>query len=162
MTSSSPRTLLETKPDFGYTFDSVGAPIEPEVRPIWRISLIAIILCLLGRGGKANPRKLLVLSSIVSSERKRNLLGSVLEGQVSALELNIRFDPSLDRAIDFGIAESIFALDSANNIELTDIGKKFASRILDDDETFVTDRAFLKQFKKSDFTDDTIQKLISG
>lgn len=162
MTSSNAQSLLETKPDFGYTFDAVGTPIEPEVRPIWRIALVTVILSILGRGGKANPRKLLVLSSIVSSERKRELLRPVLDGKTSPLDLNIRFDPSLDRAIDFGIAEKLFALDSANNVELTEAGEAFAKKILADDDLFVTEREFLNQFKKSDFTENTIEKLVAG
>ncbi len=103
-----------------------------------------------------------MLSSIVSSERKRGLIKSVLAAQASPLELNIRFDPSLDRAIDFGIAESLLALDSANNVELTDAGTRFADRILADKEVFVTERSFLTQFKKSDFTESVIEKLVSG
>ena len=162
MTSNSEPDLLDTKPDFGISFAPVAAPIEPEVRPIWRISLAAVILLMLGRGGKASPKKLLVLSSIVSSERKRKLLSSVLKGEVSALELNVRFDPSLDRAIDFGLAEGLLALDSAKNVELTEKGRGFATRILQADDVFVTEKDFLEEFKKSDFTEDVVQRIIAG
>jgi hypothetical protein len=153
---------LSVKPDFGISFSRVAAPIQPEVRPIWRISVLAMILLILGRAEKASSKKLLVLSSIVSSARKRALLPQVLSGDASALDLNIRFDPTLDRALDFGLAEGIFELDHGKNVALARRGREFASRIMQLEEVLVTEKEFLRQFKKNDFTEDVIQRLVAG
>lgn len=45
------------------TFSSVGAPVEPELRPIWRISLLVLILSKLCRGSTASMKKIQVLYS---------------------------------------------------------------------------------------------------
>ncbi|WP_268640722.1 hypothetical protein, partial [Escherichia coli] len=71
------------------TFRSNGSPIEPELRPIWRIAIITLILKNLCRGSKSNLRKIQVIYSIVASKDKRE------EFTKRKLDSNysIRFDP---------------------------------------------------------------------
>ena len=49
--------ILETIPKNGLKFDFRGSPIDPELRPLWRVSLIVLILKELCSGGKANAKK---------------------------------------------------------------------------------------------------------
>jgi hypothetical protein len=154
--------LLETKPRAGITFTRRATPIHPESRPIWRVSLIALILLLLGRGNKASPQKVLALSSIVSSKHKRACLASVLSNTKSVSTLTIRFDPSVNRAIDFGIAEGIFILDKSKNIQLTDRGLEFARKIMRDDEIFSEEKQFMNGFSKNDLSEKVVEQLIAS
>lgn len=138
------------------TFISSGSPIDPELRPIWRISMLVIILRKLCRNSSANLKKLQVLYSILSSKEKRELY--IINGTKS--EINIRFDPLLDRAISLGLGEGLFSLDSAKSIVLTDKGNVFSDKIYNHKAILTLEKEFISLYSKSEFTDKNIDKLL--
>lgn len=141
-------------------FRQTGTPVEPELRPVWRISLIALILSLLSSGNKANAKKIQVLCSLISSSDKRQQY--FLPAKDLLDNFNVRFDPLVDRAIDLGIGEKVFELDSSKSIKLTKKGLKFAKKIEFDKDVFINEKGFILKFKKSFFTDEVIDRLIAG
>lgn len=151
--------IFDTAPKKGITFNYRGSPLDPELRPLWRISLIVIILMKLCSGSKANSKKLQALYSLVASEKKRQLYSSDTSDHIS---LNIRFDPLVDRAIDMGIGHHIFELDDAKSIKLTGKGIAFGKRVDKDTNIFILEKDFMNQFRKSHFTDKRINSLITG
>lgn len=138
------------------TFISSGSPVEPELRTIWRISLIIIILKKLCRGSSANLKKIQVIYSILSSKEKRDSYSS----NSGNAELNIRFDPLLDRAISIGLGEGLFELDEAKSIKLTEKGNTFSESIYSDKNIFLLEKEFIGLYSKSEFTDKNIDKLL--
>ncbi|MND23956.1 hypothetical protein D3C80_143690 [compost metagenome] len=141
-------------------FRQTGTPVEPEFRPLWRLSLIALILLRLSSGNKAGAKKIQALSSIISSNEKRKNYSS--EAQDLFTSVNVRFDPLVDRAIDMGLGEGVFELEPSKSVKLSDKGMAFAKAIDTDKEVFVKEKEFMKKFSKSFFTDAVVDKLISG
>ncbi|CDG87327.1 hypothetical protein [Xenorhabdus bovienii] len=130
------------------TFSSSGSPVEPELRAIWRISLIVIILKKLCRGSSASQKKIQVLYSILSSSDK---MGSYSKYGINA-ELNIRFDPLLDRAISIGLGEKLLEMDEAKSIRLTKKGNHLSEMIYSAESIFTLEKEFIGLYKKSEFT----------
>lgn len=151
--------ILNATPKNGISFNYRGSHIDAELRPLWRISLLVIILMRLCSGNKSNSKKIQALYSLVASEKKRRIYSS--RGTNNEY-LNIRFDPLVDRAIDIGVGHGLFKLDDAKSIVLTEKGISFGKRIEDDDNVFILEKDFMKQFKKSFFTDQRINSLITG
>jgi len=151
--------ILDTPPKNGISFNYKGAPIDAELRPLWRISLITVILLQLCSGNKANSKKIQALYSLVSSEKKRKLY---LSQKFKDSPLNIRFDPLVDRAVDWGVGSQLFELDEAKSIKLTAKGISFGKRIIDDSNIFILEKNFMNNFKKSHFTEKRIMNLITG
>lgn len=151
--------ILDSQPLNGISFRYRGAPIEPELRPLWRIALIATILLKICSGSKANSKKIQALYSLVSSDRKRN----IYIGNHNGFEiLNIRFDPLVDRAIDLGLGHGLFEIDNAKSVNLSTKGILFAKRIDLDSEIFSQEKDFMNKFKKNHFNDECINKMIIG
>lgn len=138
------------------SFKSSGTPVEPELRPIWRISILVIILSKLCRGSTASLKKLQVIYAIISSHDKRE---SYLFKRLNA-EINVRFDPLLDRAISIGIGEGLFEFNSAKSVTLTKKGQSFSSYIYKCAELFVDEKKFLDNFNKTEFSDEKIDMLL--
>ncbi|ENN8408612.1 hypothetical protein [Serratia marcescens] len=138
------------------TFRSNGSPIEPELRPIWRIAIITLILKNLCRGSKSNLRKIQVIYSIVASKDKRE------EFTKRKLDSNysIRFDPLVDRAVALAIGEGILKIDESKSISLTNKGNEFYKKISNTDELLNDEKEFMAALKKSDFTEENINKLL--
>ena len=138
------------------TFNSNGSPVEPEVRPIWRISLLKIILNKLCRGSSSSLKKMQVLYSLISSADKRARYFS--EGAYA--DISIRFDPLLDKAISLGLAEGIFSLDAAKSVVLTDKGTLLSNKIYKDSSLFVFEKEFIENYSKSEFSDKKIDQIL--
>ncbi len=138
------------------TFNSSGSPVEPELRPIWRISLLAIILNKLCRGSSASLKKIQVIYSLIASNDKRT---RYLSEGVNA-DINIRFDPLLDKAISLGLAEGLFSLDSAKSVVLTQKGLLLSNMIYKDATLFVYEKEFIKHYNKSEFSDKNIDQIL--
>ncbi|HHQ4926577.1 TPA: hypothetical protein ACSP33_004298, partial [Aeromonas veronii] len=68
--------IFDTAPKKGITFNYRGSHLDPELRPLWRISLLVLILLKLCSANKANSKKLQALYSLVASEKKRCLYSS--------------------------------------------------------------------------------------
>lgn len=138
------------------TFNSNGSPVEPELRPIWRISLLTIILNKLCRGSSSSLKKMQVIYSLISSADKRARYFS--EGAYA--DISIRFDPLLDKAISLGLAEGVFYLDSAKSVVLTDKGTLLSNKIYKDSSLFVFEKEFIENYSKSEFSDKKIDQIL--
>ncbi|MGX9240710.1 hypothetical protein ACWXVW_05265 [Pantoea dispersa] len=138
------------------SFKSSGTPVDPELRPVWRISILVIILSKLCRGSTASLKKLQVIYAIISSHEKRE---SYLLKRLNS-EINVRFDPLLDRAISIGVGEGFFEFNSAKSVTLTKIGKSFSLYIYKCSELFVDEKEFLEHFSKTEFSDEKIDMLL--
>lgn len=154
--------IFDAPPKNRMTFNHRGTPIDPELRPLWRISIISLILMKLCSGNKANAKKIQALYSLVSSEKKRSAYLSNIFDSGSVSTINIRFDPLVDRAVDMALGDRMLCLDDAKSIKLTEKGLAFAKRIDDDNDIFIIEKKFIDQFNKSHFNDRVINSLITG
>lgn len=116
--------LLTQKPESDPKFTYRGSPIPPEIRPIWKISIIVLMLFKLCRSKKASPKKILVICSLMSSHKKMKLL--LEDPTLNNALIEVRLDPSVDRAIDLGLGERLFVLDELKNIQLAERGGGFS------------------------------------
>lgn len=151
--------ILNSVPTNGITFNYKGAHLDPELRPLWRISLLVLILMKLCSGNKANSKKIQALYALVAYEKKREIY-SKNSNNVSSI--NIRFDPLIERAIDMGVGFNLLKIDEAKSIILTSKGIEFGKRVDSDQEIFSIEKAFMNSFQKSHFTDKRIDSLITG
>lgn len=151
--------LFDIEPQHGIKFNYRGASVDAELRPLWRISLLALILYKLCSGNKANLKKIQVLYALVSSDKKRV---AYRKGLLSCENSNIRFDPLVDRAIDIGIGEKLFVIDDAKSIKLTSKGVNFAKKIDVDTNLFILESDFINVYSKSHFNDQRINNIIQG
>src|SRR5690606_16062641 len=86
-------------------FRSRPEPIPGDLRPLWRIGIILLILDLTSRGGKSTLGRLHVLSWAVRTRETRENLLRVIREEVSPHTLIVRIEPSLNRAIDLALGE---------------------------------------------------------
>ncbi|GIU51957.1 hypothetical protein TUM4438_43340 [Shewanella sairae] len=154
--------IFDSIPKKGLKFNHRGTPLDPELRPLWRISLLILILSNLCAGGKANSKKIQALYSLVSSEKKRKAYPGDGENAHQNASINIRFDPLVDRAVDMGVGYGFFELDESKRICLTQKGKNFGKKIQADSNLFIIENNYMKNFQKSHFTEQAITSLIAG
>jgi hypothetical protein len=122
-----------------YEFALRPVPVSGDMRPLWRLATICLILknC---RGGRTTLKGLHVLSwSIRDADNRETFLSAL--GDAAPVRPIIRIEPSLNRAINVAIGEDL-VLRSSTRLELTLLGNEFARRIEVDPQILVDEKAF--------------------
>lgn len=115
--------------DIHFKFSPRPSPLAPDLRAEWRLAVIALILkkCW---GERATLRQLHVLNWAVRTARSREAFLKML-GRVRNLDDPVvRFEPSLNRALAFALAEELIARDSNGTIRLTAKGGMLADEVM--------------------------------
>lgn len=148
--------------DDSFVFRSRPKAIPGDLRPLWRISVILLILELASRGGKSSLSRMHVLNwAIRTLENQQNLL-QILNGTMSPNSIIVRIEPSLNRALEFAHSEGLIDYISGKRIQLSESGRVSVKIILDQQDLLASERTFLTKIGKSKLTEKTIDKLFSG
>jgi hypothetical protein len=136
-----------------FIFRSRPTSLPPDLRPDWRISVMLLILLKTGRGGTtASLKKLHVISWVIRHASQQKAFLRVLEGSASADSLMIRFDPALNRSLEFALAEKLVAFErlvsGGLNISLTDAGRSGALQLEGHQDCLVEEKIFLEAVGK--------------
>jgi len=127
-------------------FSRKRVPISPELRPMYRISQIILILHLSSTKQTASLLKLQLFNWGLQNKGRYERLLKLKESSDFPI---IRFDPFLNRALNYGVAMGVFLFnEKTGKFSLTEKGELLAQRILKED-VFLEEKKFLKAIKKS-------------
>ena len=137
-------------PEFDVQFSFQRRPISlpGDLRPTWRIGLLTILMVQCCRQQRSSLTRLHVLSWAVRSEENYEDMLALIAGDLSPDALIVRFDPAVNRAIDFAIGEKLMARVDGSRIELTASGKNFAKEIFDDINVYSTEKSLAASLKQ--------------
>lgn len=134
--------------DAEFLFQDRGTQIPATRRPAWRITLIALALKVASRASSSSLQRLHILDWAVRSSEGKHRLGEFILNGTTATTAPIRYDPAVVRALQFGAAEGLFAVEKGT-IQLTAKGNNLAEEVISDGKSLVSEIAFLKTIKKS-------------
>ncbi|AKC64629.1 MULTISPECIES: hypothetical protein [Bacillus] len=127
-------------------FNRKKIPISPELRPIYRISQIILVMELSSTMKTASLLKLQLFNWGLQNEERYERLFKLKETKDFPI---IRFDPFLNRALNYGVAMQVFSFNvKTGKFSLTEKGELLAQKILKGD-VFSKEKVFLKTIKKS-------------
>ncbi|PHC91646.1 hypothetical protein COF42_03380 [Bacillus wiedmannii] len=117
--------------DVGYKFNKRLSPISPELRPVWKLAIIVLILDKCCVKHKSSFQKIQVLCWAVKNKRNQNELLEFLVARNINLNFNfvVRYEPSVNRVVDIALAEGYIEQVTGNRISLTCKGKELAEEI---------------------------------
>lgn len=130
--------------DVPFTFHRRPSPLPADLRPDWRVSLLTLILSKCW-GNRASLKQLHVLNWAIRSPMTRNAFLEFLKGSKQPDLPVVRFEPSLDRALSFGVGEKLMETADGVSFALTEKGGSLAERILKTEEWFAPEKQFLAQ-----------------
>lgn len=127
-------------------FSKKRIPVSPELRPIYRISLIMLILYLSSTQQKASLLKLQLFNWALKNESRYDRLLQLKKTKDFPI---VRFDPFLNRALNYGVAMGFLSFNNnTGKFSLTEKGIKFVLKIISED-IFEEEKKFLSSVKKS-------------
>lgn len=117
-----------------------------ETRPLWKCSLIILIVGSVGRDKRCSLKKIHTANWLLKSPHH---LKDIIDWSQSNLLFppNIRLDPFVDRAIEL-IAAHGYARKIDGKIELTTTGEEFFNQLMADKELMTKEKIALKTSKK--------------
>lgn len=136
------------KPDIEipFSFTERPTPLAGDLRPVWRIGLVLLIL-LYSRGQKATLQKLHLLNSACRSHPTREAYLRYAQGQASKDEIIPRIEPSLNRALNFARGQGLLEIEKGKNIKLTASGLSAAREIEAATDCLIAEKEFLQAIK---------------
>jgi len=122
-------------------------PVPVDLRRSWRLATLVLILES-SRSNRASHKKLVLLNYALRSHEARNNIEGVLRGEISPFFLEVRVDPSLGRALDYGTGLGLMKRLPHARIELTGEGVSIAKSIWKDEAMLTAEKQFVKRFHK--------------
>jgi hypothetical protein len=117
--------------------------LPEDLRPAWRIGLLVLLLSTCCRSGKSSRARLHVLSWGIRTKESQVDLVAAISGNLNPGTLLVRFDPFLDRALDFAIGEGAIQHIGGKSVALTQTGKRLSEEIRQSDSVFVAEKKFI-------------------
>lgn len=138
--------IPELRADFLFRRRPVAIP--GDLRPSWRIGLIVLLLNKCCRGRHTSLTRLHVLSWGIRTEKNRSDLKSAIKGALQPDSIIVRFEPFLNRSIDYAIGEGLIRR-SGSKIELTPRGQKLAEELEQVESVYIIEKHFIDEIRQS-------------
>jgi hypothetical protein len=147
--------------DIRFTFKRRPVSLPGDLRPDWRIAVLVLILRKCSHAGQSSLRRLHVLNWAIRSANSREAFLRRLDGQSAPDEVLVRYDPALNRAIDFARGLGLVIRVSGNRVRLTFAGAGLADVIAEQSDLLAGERVFLEKVRGR-VTETAIDKLAKG
>lgn len=140
-------------------FNSKPDAVPYQYRLSYKIALACLILGLsCGRSGCSLSKLHLIIASMYSEKERSRLLNYV--NSDSNQYLILRYDPTINKTIDFMLAEEIIFQQKNGLFRLTKAGNRFLKSIMSDKGLLINEKKFLNELSNK-LTEDLIHKLKS-
>ncbi|MNB88333.1 hypothetical protein D3C75_353440 [compost metagenome] len=124
----------------------------------YKIAQLSLILGMNARGG-CSLMKLQMISIALSTNSDRERLWDFVNNRTNTYTV-VRFDPAINRAIKYAIAEELFVQQKNGLFRLTSKGKNFVKKIMKDVDILRLEKMFLFTLANK-LTEEKIKALTS-
>ena len=113
------------------------------------------------RSGRTSLTRLHVLSWGIRTKESRDAILSLIDGTLSPDSLVVRFEPSLNRAVDFAIGEELIRRSGGTKIELTPKGRALAEDLASADAAYMIEKGFMDTIRQG-VTETLVNGMFGG
>lgn len=141
----------------GIIFEAKPDAIPYNYRISYKISIICLIISVCcGRRG-CSLIKMHIIGSALTDNRFKQKLMKFLKSHLQC-GLIVRFDPALNRALEYAIADEMIIQQGNGTYKLTEKGKKLAKEISNDEKIFKSEKETLNEISLS-LTEERIKEI---
>jgi hypothetical protein len=137
--------LLQQLAGSRFRFSARPSALPPDLRPIWRMAVLVLLLQRCCKQGRSSLKKLHVLNWAIRHRASQQALLNVLEGRVRPDQAIVRFDPALNRLLDFAKGEGLIGQVAADRFQITAKGLRFANDIMADQDCLRQEKWFIDE-----------------
>jgi hypothetical protein len=111
--------------DIPFRFQERPVPLAPQLRTVWGLTILVLILKICSRGQRSSVSRLHLLNWAMRNHENANRMINILENRSSPMVNLIQCDPSFTKAIEYAVAEGLVRMENNGRVCLQDTGKKF-------------------------------------
>jgi len=152
------RVELRAALNVPFTFSRQPLPVPADMRSVWRVSAIVLVLTRC-QAGTASVLVLQAVNNAVRTEEAREAFLRAVAGEPRPEDVLLRFDPTLDRALDLAIGQGWVQRKDGRSVRLTDQGKEFAAFLNQQPDVLEKEKQFLAALPRK-VSEAGIQRLI--
>lgn len=141
-----------------FVFGRRPSPIPPDLRVIWRVPLVLLTLQMCCRQGRSSLPRLHVLNWAMRTPQSRRTLLSALQNERRLQDVVVRFEPTLNQAIEYGIGEGLLSVVKGPRVLISPRGIKLVDDLLAAEDIYLSERAFAAQIGKK-VTEDWVAQM---
>lgn len=149
---------LELKTNF--IFHNRPESLPPDLRPIWRITIVLLFLKIACKGNRSSFKKMHVLNWVIKSEIRQKQLLNFLNDSKQKTKIEIRIEPSLNRAVDLAHGEGLVVRTNSGQLKITKHGLNFVDLVQNSKQIFISEILFLEKIGNK-LTDSKINEIMS-
>ena len=141
---------LRSEIERDFVFRLRAEPIPGDLRPVWRIAMLVLMLLRAGHGRGMSLKKALILNWGVRTAETREALLRMIEGRRRLEDIPVRFDPALNRALHYAAAEGLVNIESKTTgsvISMQSAGEIIANLIYKTRDCMETEKAFFDRVR---------------
>lgn len=132
--------------------------VPSSYRIIYRITQILLIMKVCCKGKKGcSLEKIQIISDAISYEESLCRLKLFIQGKIEVI--TISYDPSLNRAITYAMAEGLICVQGNKLFKLSEKGKSYIKEIENNEHLYAKEKEILEGISTK-LTEEMIQKLI--
>lgn len=146
--------------DTPFVFGERPESIPGDMRPVWRVGLILLMLRISSRSNKSSIGRLHLLSWAIRSRGNQRVLMDVIERRLNPDSVIVRIEPSLNRAADYAHGERLIQKVRGNRLELTMLGIQRVDGLIDS-LAYAEEKRFLSELGKK-LTEKIVDALYLG
>lgn len=128
----------------GIEFTSRPDPVPYNYRITYKVAQICLILHMLVKNGGCSFVKMQMVSTALTSSYDMNQLMLFANGDLPDYSI-IKFDPSVNYAIQYALVEGLMITQKDGKLKLTDRGKQYCEAIMEDTNLLLSEKKELQQ-----------------
>ncbi|AFZ61170.1 hypothetical protein H6G54_29010 [Anabaena cylindrica FACHB-243] len=129
--------------DIPFSFHKRPIPLQPQLRVIWGLSTLVLILYICSRGKRSSISRLHILNWAIKTRENRERLTELLENRSSPVATFIQYEPGFNKGIEYAIAERLVELQNNGRVHLILNGEKLAKEIIATEQCLEDEKTFL-------------------
>ena len=130
--------------EFDIIFDAKAVAVPYNYRITYKVSLICLIIDLACVRGGASSTKIHMINVALNDSSVREDIDRLIQGNYLAESIPLRFDPSVNRAINYALADNLITRQANGNFKLTTKGKFLVEQINLDECLMVAEKLYLR------------------
>lgn len=133
-----------------FSFNKRFSSIPSDLRPIWKLAIIVLILnnCCIKKTCSFHKMQVLCWA-IKNKKNQQQLLKFISVKTVNAnFNLIVRYEPSVNRIIEISLAEGFLEQVNGNRLTLTEKGIKLARDLEKSNDVFIEEKSFFESVGK--------------
>ena len=129
--------------DVPFVFREQPTAIKGDLRPLWRMCLVVLLIRKCCRGNRTSYARLHVLNWAMLNKEDRKRLLALINDTSEPTDILVRIEPFLNTAVNYAVGEGLIKQENGNRLLLATKGVSLADKLFEMNDVFKLEKEFV-------------------